>query len=827
MSANQLKNTISATNIIIPAGEVGLGDERIIMEASGNLESLEEVRNMLINVGNAGETLPLGEIAKVYRDYVTPRESIVKINGEPALVLYVSLKDGANIIQLGEDIDALLEDYNQGLPVGLLARRISSQDYEVDKSIDNFVSNVIQSVVIVLLVVLVFLGVRAGVVVASIIPAAIITTLLLMGWFEVGLNQVSLAALIMALGLLVDNGIVMTESIIERMEEGEKPFDAAVHAGKEFFVPLLISSLTTSAAFLSFFLAESVLGEIMGNLFVVITMALLSSWLIAFTLIPLLATLLIKVKSHGEKKKTFIDALNAPYHRLLLFSLRRPVIVVGGILGLFLLSLFGFTRLPYVFMPNSDRALVNLEMNLPLGTKIETTEARIGMIEAYIRDSLWTGNGAERGIADWSSYIGEGPNSYDQGYNAGEANSAYGYMILNTRAFEDNQYVLQKLDQYCFQHLPDAQVSVRELVSGGGAAVPIQIRISGPDPDELFRLAETIKEKLYQIPGTKNIDDNWGPKMKKFFIKIDPVKLSYSGLTNQDIAQSLTTVLSGLNVGEYREDENTIPLVMKAEGSTEITYRDIEAMSVFAQGSGRNIPLGQVASILPEWQYSKILRRDLVRTLTVESALETGATASDVTDELIPWLEEQQSQWKRGYQYELGGESESSSDAMGAVIAQLPLSLFIMTLLLIIQFNSVRKTAIILFTIPLGMIGVVGGLWLTGNNFSFTSFLGIISLAGIIINDGIVLIDKINSEITLFGKKPFDAIVTAARNRLSPILLTTFTTSFGMLPLWFGGGDMWRPMAVSIIFGLFFGTVILLLFVPVVYKGLFRVKEEK
>ncbi|MEL6675735.1 MAG: efflux RND transporter permease subunit [Bacteroidota bacterium] len=829
LSSNQLRSAISATNIIIPAGEVGLEDERIVMEASGNLESIDELKNLLINVGNTGNTIPLGEITRIYRDYITPRKAIVKINGEEALALYVSLKEGANIIKLGEEVDRLVAEVNQTLPVGMEAIRIASQDYEVEKSINDFVSNVLQSVVIVLLVVLAFLGLRAGLVVASIIPAAIIATLLLMSVFEVGLNQVSLAALIMALGLLVDNGIVMVESLLERMEEGETAFEAAVNSCKEFLVPLLISSLTTSAAFLAFYLAQSVLGEIMGNLFLVITMALLSSWVMAFTVIPLLGVALLKVKKgqqHGEEK-SFIDGLVAPYNRWLSITLKRPYLILGGIFGLFVLALIGFTRIPFVFMPDSDRALVTLEMNLPLGTKIEQTQAQVRMIEDFISDSLWTQQGKEKGVVDWSSYIGEGPNSFDQGYNAGEANSAYAYMIVNTSDFQDNRWVMDQLDRYCAEHLPDAQVSVKMLVSGGGASVPIQVRLSGSEPDELYRISEAVKTKLYSIRGAKNIDDNWGPKMKKFFIQIDPVKLSFSGLTNQDIAQSLTTVLSGQSIGEYRERENTIPIVMKGNENINLTYQDVESMNVYAQGSGRNVPLSQVATIIPEWQYAKILRRDLRRTLTVEADLAEGVTASDVTDELVPWLEEQQQTvWKPGYQFELGGESESSGDAMGAVIAQLPISIFIMTLLLVIQFNSFRKTAIILSTIPLGLVGVVGGLLVTGSVFSFTGFLGIIALAGIIINDGIVLLDKINSEIELFGKTPYQAIVKAANNRLKPILLTTFTTSFGMIPLWIGGGDMWRPMAIAIIFGLFFATIILLFFVPALFKVLFRVKEE-
>lgn len=824
ISSTQLQNTISTTNIILPAGEVNLGEERIILEPSGNLESLADIKDIQVPIGN-GESIALEEIAQVRRDYVSPRDEIVKINGEYAMALYISLKEDANIIQMGEDVDLLLSEYNPQLPLGLSTVRIASQDYEVDKSINNFVSNVVQSVLIVLFVVLVFLGFRAGIVVASIIPVTIIATFLLMGLFGTGLNQVTLAALIMALGLLVDNGIVMVESIMERLEDGESHFEAAFNSCKEFMVPLLISSLTTCAAFLSFYLAESALGEIMGNLFIVITMALLSSWVTAFTVIPLLANLLLRVKKKGSShRKSLFDFLVDPYNRFLRWSLKRPFIIIGAIIILFMVSLFGFTKVPFVFMPDSDRALVTLEMNLPLGTRIETTTAEASKIEQFIEEELLADTEQTEGVSNWSTYIGVGPNSFDQGYRPGEANDAYAFFILNTSNFEANQMVMQKLDSFCILNIPDAQITVKQLGSGGGAAVPVQIRLSGTDNATLTQIASQIKRQLYTIPGTKNIDDNWGPKIKKFFIRISPNKLRYTGLTNQDVAQSLSTFLSGRKVGEFREEDNTIPISMQVEGSENLSYYDLESMTVFAQNTGVNIPLAQIATIEPEWQYSKILRRDLKRTITVECALKAGYTASDITDILLPWLEEESVNWPMGYSFEPGGESESSSEAMSAVIAKLPLSLLLMTLLLIIQFNSVRKTTIILATIPLGLIGVVGGLLITGSNFSFTAFLGIISLAGIIINDGIVLIDKINSEITIFGLEPHDAILKSANNRLNPILLTTFTTSFGMIPLWFGGGAMWQPMAVSIIFGLLFATLILLVFVPVIYKLLFRIK---
>ncbi|WP_319590050.1 efflux RND transporter permease subunit [uncultured Draconibacterium sp.] len=826
LSSSQLKNIISATNIIIPSGEVNLGDERIIIEASGNMKSVDEIKNLIIPAGN-GESIKLGDITTVKRDYITPKESIVKINGDEGIALYISLKEGANIINLGIEVDKVLAKYNDKLPVGLTVKRIASQDEDVSSNVSSFISNVIQSIIIVLLVMFVFLGVRTGLVVASLIPTSIIATLLFMGFFDVGLNQVSLAALIMALGMLVDNAIVMAESITVKMEQGESAVQAAVSSSKELMIPLLISTLTTSAAFLSFFLAESIMGEIMGQLFVVITIALVSSWILALTIVPLLAVAIIRIKKKDEehKKTSIFDKLSGYYNKLLQFTLRKSMLSIIVIILLFILSVIGFRFIPVNFMPDSERNLVTLDLDLPLGTNIEATEERVAKITEYIKDKLLVNDVRDKGITDWSSYIGQGPKAYDLGYSQGESNSSYAHMLLNTSSGSDNQMIIDSLENYCFSNIPDGSFTIKRLGSGGGASIPVEIRIFGDDFEDLFKVVSSIKSQLRQIPGTKNVDDNWGPRIKKILVDINQTKLSQTSLTNQDIALSLNTYLTGYDVGVYREDDNSIPIVMKASGNENLTFDDLESLTIFSQSSGKSIPLVQVASIVPEWQYASILRRDLKRTVTVNCQLQEGYTANNITHEIIPWLEEQSNLWPSEIKYELGGESESSSDAMGAVADKLPLSVFIILLLLVIQFNSIRKTSIVLSAIPLGIIGVVMGLLITNAFFSFTAFLGIISLAGIVINNAIVLIDRIDIELQDESRNKIDSLIQACNERFRPILLTTFTTSLGLIPLWLGGGAMWQPMAISIIFGLLFATFITLIFVPILYKSFFKLHK--
>ncbi len=825
LSAQKIKNSIASTNIVFSGGEVSLEDERLVLEPTGSYADLDDLRRTLIAVGKGGNVY-LGDVTRIVRAYETPRQRLVKINGQPGLSLSVALSEGANIIKLGKEIDQLTAIHQARLPLGITLNRVASQDFEVEKSVANFTSNLVQSVSIVLLSMLIFLGLRTGLVVASLIPMTIVATLFVMGVFDIGLNQVSLAALIMALGMLVDNAIVVSEAIVVKMEKGTGAKEAAIESARELAVPLLVSSLTTSAAFLSFFLAASIMGEMMGPLFTVITIALLSSWLLAMTMVTLLAVYFIRVKRRATQsgKGTYIDRLNGRYRDLLNKALARPYPFMGIIAGLFVLSLFGFSLLPFIFFPDSERNLLTANLNLPLGTKIETTTARVERLESYIADSLLVDEERSRGVSNWATFVSEGPPPYDLGYQPGEANSGYAHILLNTSSGDDNQWIIDRLNGFCFRSFPDADVQVSKLAGGGGGR-DVAVRITGPEPNELFGLAERIKRKLNEISSAQNIGDDWGPKIKKVVVDIDQSRTRNAGLTNQDIALSLQTALTGFNTGAFRDGDRSLPIVLRNESSQDVDVRQLESINIYAQGSGENVPLGQVARIVPQWQLAKIKRRDLYRTLTVTCDAKSGFTAQDITDVLIPWIDEDRKSWKQGYSYELGGESEQSSEAMSAVVAKLPLSGFIILALLIIQFNSFRKTFIVLSTIPLGLIGVIAGLLIFRSFFGFFAFLGLISLAGIVINNAIVLIDRIQIELDRSGRASVEAIITAAQQRFRPILLTTCTTTLGLVPLYLGGGLMWEPMAVAIMVGLLFATVITLVFVPVCYKILFAIEN--
>ena len=823
LTQSKIQSILSQTNIIFPGGDMKIGNERIILEPTGNYETLADLKQTIVSGDGSSDIVYLGDVAHIYRGYKSPAESIVKINGVPGVSLGIALKKGGNIVALGHEVDALIRYFETIYPYGIEFTRSASQDHFVDKSVRDFVNNLFQSVGVVLAVMFIFLGMRTGVVVACLIPATIVTTLLLMSGGGVGLNQISLAALIMALGMLVDNAIVMAESIMVKMEKGETAYDAAISSAGELRIPLLISSLTTSAAFLPFYLAQSTMGEIVGEIFLVITFSLLSSWVFALTLIPLLAIYFIKVKPGLEKTPGIFDRLSRIYGRFLLWNLRRPWPVLLFIAGAFALSIYGLGFIPKVFMPDSERFLVTANFELPIGTDIQRTEAVIQGVGDYLDDHFLVNGERREGVVDYTAYIGEGAPKYDLGYTAPEKTTYTAHVLINTTSDAANAQVIAGLDEYCFETYPDLTPTISRLKTGGGNAQDVAVRISGDDPRRLFELSERVKTKLREISGTKNVMDDWGMKTKKIIVDIQPERAQRAGVTNQDIAVSMDTYLAGRETGRFREGDKSIPIIMTNQSSRALSIEGLEGMNVHSQQQGGAVPLSQIADLDVVWQSTKIKRRQQYRTITASSGLQTGYTAAAITQEITPWLEVESKKWGTGYTWELGGEAENSAEGMGSVMVNLPMAFFIITLLLIGQFNSLKKPVIVLFTIPLGLIGVVAGLLVAGSYFGFFAFLGLISLAGIIINNAIVLLDRIEIDLDFFNRPPQEAILAASQERFRPIMLTTATTVCGLIPLWVGGGIMFEPLAVGILFGLLFATVITLLFVPVMYRLLFGV----
>ena len=521
-------------------------------------------------------------------------------------------------------------------------------------------------------------------------------------------------------------------------------------------------------------------------------------------------------------------------------SLERRGLALATVAAIFLLALMGFGLVPNLFFPPNDRATFTTEVELPVGTPIERTAVVVEEIEDFIRDQLMVGawpeaekiswwarlrgqEGRPDGVINWGTFIGNGGPKFTLGYNPGLQSPEYGILLVNTVTRAAVDRVIPHLERFAGERYPDAKVTVRPLSNGPPAWPPVEIRLSGRDTDVLFDLVEQVKAKMREIPGTKLIDDDWGARSKKLVVEVDGPRARRAGVSNQDVAISLQTFLEGLETTEYREGDQLIPVTLRSVAAERHDIDKIETLNIYSQATGTSVPLKQVADVEVVWEPAQVKRRNRLRTVSVECGVEPGLTAAEVDAILGPWLVEEAASWAPGYGYEIGGENESSNEANASIGAKLPIAGLIIVMLLVSQFNSFRRPAIILITIPLGVIGVVIGLLVARSYFGFMTLLGIISLAGIVINNAIVLLDRIRIEIEEGSRSPQVAILESAQKRLRPILLTTCTTVGGMLPLWFGGGAMWEPMAISIIFGLTFATMLTLGVVPILYSLFFQV----
>ncbi|MFQ5352458.1 MAG: efflux RND transporter permease subunit, partial [Candidatus Binatia bacterium] len=497
-----------------------------------------------------------------------------------------------------------------------------------------------------------------------------------------------------------------------------------------------------------------------------------------------------------------------------------------AVVAVFALAIKGFGYIPAIFFPPNDRPTFTVDLKLPVGTPIERTEEVVDEVESFMSSELRIGPSRKRGIVSWGTFIGEGAPRFILTYSPEKSAAEYAMIIANTTSRGVADEVMPKLERFCNENFPDLKATVRPLEMGPPTWPPIAVRISGREERRLFELVASVKSKLESIGGTKLIDDDWGARSKKILVQVDQERARRAGVTSQDVAISLQTFLSGFETTEYREGDKVIPVTMRSVQSERQDIGKLETLNIYAQSTGQSVPLKQVADIEVRWQASRIARYDRLKTVTVEAGLEPGVTASQVNASLVPWLEQQSASWPLGYSWALGGEAESSGESNAAIGAKLPFAGLIIVLLLVGQFNSIRRPIIIMFTVPLGLIGVVIGLLAAKSYFGFMTLLGVISLAGIVINNAIVLIDRIGLEIEDNGLSPDRAIVEAAQRRLRPIILTTGTTVGGLVPLWLGGGPMWEPMAISIIFGLIFATALTLGVVPVLYSVLFRVSFE-
>jgi multidrug efflux pump subunit AcrB len=811
---NNIYQQLEKQNAVSPAGNVKVGNRRLIIQPSGSIDSVEEIKNMVVVTDDKGTLVYLRDIASVERAYKTPLTDEIRYNGKPAIGFGISNVTGANVVKMGNAIDKKIASVENQRPIGIEINEYYHQGKITNEAVQNFVLNVVAALVIVLITLFFFMGLKSALIIGATLIITIAATLATMYLINIPMHRISLGALIIALGMLVDNAIVVTEGILVGTQRGEKKLNIVKKIIGRSIGPLLGGTLVGIIAFAPIGLAPGSTAEYTGHLFWVVMISLMYSWIFAITVVPFLADLMFKeVPTPTEEPKD--GKFMAAYKGFMRKVLKIRWVPIGVTFVLFAVSVWGFQFVKSGFFPSSTTPQVVVDYWLPEGTDITKTKSDMLNIEAELL--------TYQGIADVQTLIGKGTLRYMLVYGAESGNSAYGQFLLKVHNFDDIADTIAKVQTYIDAGYPDAQAKVWQFQLGPGGGSKIEVEFSGPDPSVLRGLADEAKAIMTADGRAISIKDNWRQPVSV----IEPVYSSNKGrrlgISRQDLSTSLLTNFSGRSVGVYREGDTLIPIIARAPQSERLNAESIGQIQIISPATGAAVPLEQVVdSIDMVWRNSLLLREDRVWRIKAQSDPIAGDLASDLQGRVRPQIEA--IPLPPGVTLEWGGELGNSSEAKGDLASTIPMGLLAMVLVVVILFNGLRQPLVIWLVVPLALIGVVLGLVVTGTPMEFMAILGLLSLSGLLIKNAIVLVDQMDIEIAE-GKARFDAVVDSAASRVRPVMMGALTTVLGVIPLF--GDAFFKSMAVVLVFGLTFATVLTLIVVPALYAVIFKIKNSE
>jgi len=831
ITGEEVVGTLVEQNVVLPGGKFDAANQDIIVEPTGNFQSIEDIENVEITIPDTQQTIRLKHIVSVERGYEDPPKDMVYFNGKRSIVISVSITPGVNSVDFGQRLTHKLEDLESHLPIGYVLDYATFQPDLVEVAVDGGLSNVYQTLVIVLIVVMLFLGVRTGLIVGSFVPMTMLLGLITMRFFDIELERVSIASSIIALGMLVDNGIVIAEDIRSRLERGEERNAACLATGQTLSIPLLTSSLTTILAFVPMLMIDGQTGEYAFSLPMVVILLLLSSWFLSMYMTPAMCFWFMKVKppdknapqasesTENSSAETEMDAYSGRFYQIYLKILEKMLhlrfIVLAAAIGLIFFGGFIASLLVREFFGPSERNQFLVYVDLPAGYKIEANDAVVRRLTTWLSDKEKNPE-----ITSTIAYVGTGGPRFFLVLSPLDPDPHVAFVVVNTAASDTVPELVQRVRQYFTDHVPEATGRVKQMWMGSEEPGFVEIRFYGLDPAYIFEKGNQLVSELKAMPGTLDVRNDWENKILKAKIVVDQARARRAGLTSKETALSLQSHMDGLKVTEYRELDVAIPVVSRSVEEERKVLSDLWNVMIRSPATGTNVPITQIADIRGIWDFSRIARRNQERCVTVELKHEY-LKAPELLAAVKPLIEAME--LKQGYWWEVGGELESQAEVMEKLTRWMPHCFFGIVLLLVWQFNSIRRPMIIFITIPMAFVGGFIGLHIMRAPFDFFGMLGLLSLAGVIINNGIVLIDKIDAERAA-GREPYDAVIMAAVSRFRPIIMTTITTILGVMPLIVSVDSLFYSLAVILAFGLAVGTMLTLGVAPVLYTLLFRVK---
>ena len=813
-SINNIYQQLEKQNAVSPAGNVLAGNRRLIIQPSGSIDSVEEIKSMVVATDNEGTLVYLRDIATVERAYKTPLTDEIRYNGEPAIGFGISNVTGANVVKMGNAIDTKITSVENQRPIGIEIHEYYHQGKITDDAVQSFVLNVVAALAIVLVTLFFFMGIKSSIIIGATLIITIAATLATMYLLNIPMHRISLGALIIALGMLVDNAIVVTDGILVGTQRGERKLDIVKKIISRSIWPLLGGTLVGILAFAPIGLAPGSTAEYTGHLFWVVMISLMYSWIFAITVVPFLADLMFKeVPATTQEPKD--GKFMATYKDFMRRVLKIRWVPIGLTMILFVVSVWGFQFVKSGFFPTSTTPQVVVDYWLPEGTDITQTKADMLKIEAELL--------TYSGIENVQTLIGKGTLRYMLVYAAESGNSAYGQFLLKVNNYDDIPDIIPKIQAYLDSGYPNAQAKVWQFELGPGGGSKIEAEFSGPDPAVLRRLADEAKAIMTADGGAISIKDDWRQPVSI----IQPVYSSNKGrrlgISREDLSRSLLTNFSGRTVGVYREGDTLIPIIARAPESERLDAESIGQIQIISPVTGAAVPLEQVVdSINMAWRNSLLLREDRVWKIKAQSDPVAGDLASDLQGRVRPQINA--IELPPGVKLEWGGELGNSTEAKGDLASTIPMGLLAMVLVVVILFNGLRQPLVIWLVVPLALIGVVLGLVVTGTPMEFMAILGLLSLSGLLIKNAIVLVDQMDIEVA-DGKARFDAVVDSAASRVRPVMMGALTTVLGVIPLF--GDAFFKSMAVVLVFGLTFATVLTLIVVPALYVVIFKIKNSE
>jgi multidrug efflux pump subunit AcrB len=813
IDANLIITAVKAQSAMTASGMVETSSDNVYLRVSGMFENVDGLRNMPIRINE--RTFRLGDIAKIERGYAEPMEPKMYFNGQPAIGIALSMDKGGNILTLGAELDKTTAMIKKDLPLGMEINQVSNQPKVVKESIDEFIKSLWEAVIIVLAVSFLSLGVQSGIVVALCIPLVIAGIFVCMEIWGIDLHKVSLGALIMALGLLVDDAIIAIEMMTVKLEQGWGRFEAACYAYTATAFPMLTGTLITCAGFIPIGFSQGAAAEFTSSLFPVITIALLISWLVSVMVTPLLGYKLIKPKHTAEQGHDMYGTkFYQMFRQLLTWCLNHKKMVLSITVACFIGSIFLLKFVKQEFFPPSVRPELIVEMTLPEGSSLAATEQEAKKLADHLS--------GDPDIESYSYYVGKGAPRFILTIEPKLPTNNYAQFIIVAKDLQAREALNEKVDKLFDDNFENVRGHVKLIQTGPPSEYPVMLRVTGYEHEKVRELAKQVSDVMANNPSLTKINLDWNEKSKVMHLSVDQDKARMLGLTSQGLAQDLQTQLSGAAIAEFYEQDKTVGIVFRIDAQNRKDLAGIKDLPIHI-GNGKFVPLEQIAKISYDAEEGLIWRHNLKSTITVQAEVVHGVTGNDATQKVYESLKSLRESLPPGYSIDIGGSSEKSKTSIDFLLKTVPVMIVVIVILLMVQLQNVSLMILTILTAPLGIIGVSLAMLLTVRPMGFVAELGILALSGMIIRNSVILIDQIEQHIKA-GETPWEAIINSAVVRLRPIMLTAAAAILGMLPL--VPSTFWGPMAVAIGGGLLGATVMTLLVLPTMYAVWFNVKPE-